>query len=93
MYFYFNFIIHFNHFTSELTEPEFSVIRSHFLGNLATKLRELNRDEVESVLDFDKLLEDTGDCDREPLVIKAAKDSVAHRCQFFLFVKEYILGK
>ena len=64
----------------DLNEPEFSVIRSHLLGLMVNKLTDLNRDEVESVLDFDKLLDEAGDTgDQEPLIIKAAKDSVAHR--------------
>ena len=63
----------------DLNEPEFSVIRSHLLGLLVTKLTNLNKDEVESVLDFDKLLDDPEVTDREPLIIKAAKDIVAHR--------------
>ena len=49
------------------------------MGVLVTKLTDLNRDEVESILDFDKLLDDNRDMDKEPLIIKAAKDSVAHR--------------
>ena len=64
----------------DLNEPEFSVIRSHLLGLMVTKLTDLNRDEVESILDFDKLLVEAGDTgDQEPPIIKAAKDSVAHR--------------
>ena len=55
------------------------MIRSHLLGLLVTKLTDLNRDEVESVLDFDKLLDDAEVTDKEPLIIKAAKDNVAHR--------------
>ena len=55
------------------------MIRSHLLGLLVTKLTDLNKDEVESVLDFDKLLDDAEVTDKEPLVIKAAKDNVAHR--------------
>ena len=55
------------------------MIRSHMLGLLVTKLTDLNKDEVESVLDFDKLLDDNEVTDKEPLIIKAAKDNVAHR--------------
>ena len=56
------------------------MIRSHLLGLMVTKLTDLNRDEVESILDFDKLLDEAGDTgDQEPPIIKAAKDSVAHR--------------
>ena len=55
------------------------MIRSHLLGLLVTKMTDLNKDEVESVLDFDKLLDDGEVTDREPLIIKAAKDNVAHR--------------
>ena len=66
-------------FKQDLNEPEFSVIRSHMLGLLVTKLTDLNKDEVESVLDFDKLLDDNEVTDKEPLIIKAAKDNVAHR--------------
>ena len=56
------------------------MIRSHLLGLMVTKLTDLNRDEVESILDFDKLLDEAGDMgDQEPPIIKAAKDSVAHR--------------
>ncbi len=63
----------------DLNEPEFSVIRSHLLELMVNKLTLLNRDEVESILDFDKLLDEAGDMDKEPLIIKAAKDDVAHR--------------
>ena len=41
---------------------------------MVIKLTQLNKDDLESRLDFDKLLDDT-----EPLIIKAAKDDVAHR--------------
>ena len=63
----------------DLNEPEFSVIRSHLLELMVNKLTQLNRDEVESVLDFDKLLDDNEVTDKEPLIIKAAKDNIAHR--------------
>ena len=49
------------------------------LGLLVTKLTDLNKDDVESVLDFDKLLDDNEVTDKEPLIIKAAKDNIAHR--------------
>jgi len=72
----------------DLNEPEFSVIRSHMLGLLVTKLTDLNKDEVESLLDFDKLLDDNEVTDKEPLIIKAAKDNVAHR--FVMEVYKYL---
>ena len=46
---------------------------------MVTKLTQLNRNDLESELDFDKLLDDNGDMDKEPLIIKAAKHDVAHR--------------
>ena len=55
------------------------MIRSHLLGLLVTKMTDLNKDEVECVLDFDKLLDDAEVTDKEPRIIKAAKDNVAHR--------------
>ena len=63
----------------DLNEPEFTVIRDHLLELMVTKLTQLNRDDLESELDFDKLVDDNGDTDKEPLIIKAAKDDVAHR--------------
>lgn len=48
--------------------------RDHLLELMVIKLTQLNKDDLESRLDFDKLLDDT-----EPLIIKAAKDDVAHR--------------